>query len=33
MFPQEERLFMVRNIKAVKEAYITQVSHLQNLLY
>lgn len=22
MFPQEERLFMVRNIKAVKEAYI-----------
>ena len=24
MFPQEERLFMVRNIKAVKEAYINQ---------
>ena len=26
MFPQEERLFMVRNIKAVKEAYINQGS-------
>jgi cytidyltransferase-like protein len=24
MFPQEERLFMVRNIKAVKEAYINE---------
>lgn len=24
MFPQEERLFMVRNVKAVKEAYINQ---------
>lgn len=24
MFPQEERLFMVRNIKSVKEAYINQ---------
>lgn len=26
MFPQEERLFMVRNIKAVKEAYINEGS-------
>lgn len=26
MFPQEERLFMVRNIKSVKEAYINQGS-------
>ena len=26
MFPQEERLFMVKNIKAVKEAYINQGS-------
>ena len=26
MFPQEERLFMVRNIKAVKDAYINQGS-------
>lgn len=26
MFPQEERLFMVRNIKAVKEAYINKGS-------
>lgn len=24
MFPQEERLFMVQNIKAVKEAYINE---------
>ena len=26
MFPQEERLFMVKNIKAVKEAYINEGS-------
>ena len=26
MFPQEERLFMVRNVKAVKEAYINEGS-------
>ena len=26
MFPQEERLFMVKNIKAVKEAYINESS-------
>ena len=26
MFPQEERLFMVKNIKAVKEAYINERS-------
>ena len=24
MFPQEERLFMVKNIKAVKDAYINE---------
>ncbi len=26
MFPQEERLFMVKNIKAVKDAYINEGS-------
>ena len=26
MFPQEERLFMVKNVKAVKDAYINQGS-------
>lgn len=32
MFPQEERLFMVRNIKAVKEAYINQGSGVIDFL-
>ena len=32
MFPQEERLFMVKNIKAVKEAYINQGSGVIDLL-
>ena len=26
MFPQEERLFMIKNIKAVKDAYINEGS-------
>ncbi|MBR5148264.1 MAG: adenylyltransferase/cytidyltransferase family protein [Bacteroidaceae bacterium] len=32
MFPQEERLFMVRNIKAVKEAYINEGSGVIDFL-
>ncbi len=32
MFPQEERLFMVKNIKAVKEAYINQGSGVIDFL-
>lgn len=28
MFPQEERLFMVKNIKAVKETYINEGSRV-----
>ena len=28
MFPQEERLFMVKNIKAVKDAYINEGNRL-----
>lgn len=32
MFPQEERLFMVRNVKAVKEAYINQGSGVIDFL-
>lgn len=32
MFPQEERLFMVRNIKAVKEAYINKGSGVIDFL-
>ena len=32
MFPQEERLFMVKNIKAVKEAYINEGSGVIDFL-
>ena len=32
MFPQEERLFMVQNIKAVKEAYINEGSGVIDFL-
>ena len=32
MFPQEERLFMVKNIKAVKDAYINQGSGVIDFL-
>ena len=33
MFPQEERLFMVKNIKAVKEAVSTYGSQFENIYY
>jgi cytidyltransferase-related domain len=32
MFPQEERLFMVKNIKAVKDAYINEGSGVIDFL-
>ena len=32
MFPQEERLFMVKNIKAVKDAYIDEGSGVIDFL-